>query len=167
MLDRTFATKSDAFKVQNKVSAKYKVERNQDRTPKIERILVLSSTTKAATSEACIPRYVRPLSTEGAWKPPPLIAAHFGHPLLLEFPHSADKVLDRIIFEMKVIDVFFFEPRSNLFWLSKAAPQEFLRLVFGPSRALLFKMYRTYTDMQEVLVALIVVDYPAILLVVS
>ena len=94
-----------------------------------------------------------------------MIAAHFRHPLLLEFPHFADKVLDRIIFEMKVVEVFFFELRSNLFWLSKAAPQEFLRLVFGPSRALLFKLYRTYTDMQEVLIALIVVDYPAILLV--
>ena len=160
--------KSDVFKVPDKVSAKYKVEQNQNRTLEVARILVLSSTTKAATSEACIPRYVRPLSTEGAWKPPPLIAVHFRHPLFLDFPHSADKVLDRVVSSIrKIVEVFLFELRSNLFWLSKAAPQEFLRLVFGPSRALLFKMYRTYTDMQEVLIALIVVDYPAILLVVS
>ena len=151
--------------MQNKVSAKHKIERSQDRTTKIERILVLSSTTKAATSEACIPRYVRPLSTEGAWKPPPLIAAHFRHPLLLDFPHSADKVLDRVIFEMKIVEVFLFELRSNLFWLSKAAPQEFLRLIFDLSRALLLKLDRTYTEIQEGLIALPVVDYPAVLLI--
>ena len=94
-----------------------------------------------------------------------MIAAHFRHPLLLEFPHSADKVLDRIIFEMKIVEVFFFELRSNLFWLSKAAPQEFLRLIFDLSRALLLKLDRTYTEIQEGLIALPVVDYPAVLLI--
>ena len=92
-------------------------------------------------------------------------AAHFRHPLLLEFPHFADKVLDRIIFEMKVVEVFFFELRSNLFWLSKAAPQEFLRLIFYLPRALWFNVDRTYTEIQEGLIALLVVDYPAVLLI--
>ena len=152
--------------MQNKVSAKHKIERSKDRTTKIERILVLSSTTKAATSEACIPRYIRPLSTEGAWKPPPLIAVHFRHPLFLDFPHSADKVLDRVITsKRKIVEVFLFELRSNLFWLSKAAPQEFLRLIFDLSRALLLKLDRTYTEIQEGLIALPVVDYPAVLLI--
>ena len=94
-----------------------------------------------------------------------MIAAHFRHPLLLEFPRFADKVLDRIIFEMKIVEVFFFELRSNLFWLSKAAPQEFLRLIFDLSRALLLKLDRTYTEIQEGLIALTVVDYPAVLLI--
>ena len=94
-----------------------------------------------------------------------MIAAHFRHPLLLEFPHSADKVLDRVNFGMKIVEVFLFELRSNLFWLSKAAPQEFLRLIFDLSRALLLKLDRTYTEIQEGLIALPVVDYPAVLLI--
>ena len=104
------------------------------------RILVLSSTTKAATSEACIPRYIRPMSTEGACKPPPFSAAHFRHPLLFELPCFLDKVLDRVL---RDVDVFCFEPRSNLLWLRKASPQEFLRLTFYLSRALSFNVDRT------------------------
>ena len=58
-----------------------------------------------------------------------------------------------------------FKTRSDIFWFGKATPHEFLRLGFGLSRAIVFKIYRTHTNMQEVLVAMIVVDYPAILLV--
>ena len=107
---------------------------------KIEQILVLSSSSKAAASEACIPRYKRPMSTGGACKPPPFSAAHFRHPLLFELPCFVDKVLDRV---MKDVDVFCFEPRSNLLWLSKASPQEFLWLTFYLSRALSFNVDRT------------------------
>ena len=106
---------------------------------KIEQILVLSSSSKAAASEACIPRYIRPLSTEGACKPPPLSAAHFRHPLLFELPCFVDKMLDRVV---KDVDVFCFEPRSNILWLSKVSPQEFL-FTIHLSRALLFDLDRT------------------------
>ena len=95
-----------------------------------------------------------------------MIAVHFRHPLFLDFPHSADKVLDRVVSSTrKIVEVFLFELRSNLFWLSKAAPQEFLRLIFDLSRALLLKLDRTYTEIQEGLIALLVVDYPAVLLI--
>ena len=106
---------------------------------KIEQILVLSSSSKAAASEACIPRYKRPMSTGGACKPPPFSAAHFRHPLLFELPCFLDKVLDRVL---RDVDVFCFEPRSNILWLSKASPQEFL-FTIHLSRALLFNVDRT------------------------
>ena len=107
---------------------------------KIEQKLVLSSSSKAAASEACIPRYKRPMSTGGACKSPPFSAAHFRHPLLFELPCFLDKVLDRVL---RDVDVFCFEPRSNLLWLSKASPQEFLWLTFYLSRALSFNVDRT------------------------
>ena len=107
---------------------------------KIEPIQVLSSSTKAAASEACVPRYVRPMSTEGACKPPPFSAAHFRHPLLFELPCFLNKVLDGV---SRDVDVFCFESRSNIFWLSKASPQEFLWLTFYLSRALSFNADRT------------------------
>ena len=89
-------------------------------------------------------------------------------PFIPDFPRSADKVLDRVSNSIReMVGCFLFKTQSDLFWFGKTTPQEFLRLGFGLSRAMLFKMYRTYTDMQEVLVALIVVDYPAVLLVVS
>ena len=58
-----------------------------------------------------------------------------------------------------------FKARSDVFWFGKTTPHEFLRLSLGLPRALVFKIYRTHTNMQEVLVAMSVVDYSAILLV--
>ena len=106
----------------------------------IEQILVLSSPSKAAASKACIPRYKRPMSTGGACRLPPFIAAHLRHPLPFEIPCFLNKVLDGV---SRDVDVFCFEPRSNILWLSKASPQEFLRLTFYLSRALSFNVDRT------------------------
>ena len=136
---------------------------------KIEQILVLSSSSKAAASEACIPRYIGFTPTEDAWNLPSLVTMHLSCallPFLHDFPRSANKVLDGVSNSIReMVGCFLFKTRSDIFWFGKTTPQEFLRLGFGLSRAMLFKMYRTYTDMQEVLIALIVVDYPAILLV--
>ena len=87
-------------------------------------------------------------------------------PFIPDFPRSADKVLDRVSISIReMVGCFLFKTRSDIFWFGKATPHEFLRLGFGLSRAIVFKIYRTHTSMQEVLVAMLVVGYPTILLV--
>ena len=85
----------------------------------IGQILGPTGPSKAAASEARIPRYKGPIPARCAWGLPPFIAAPLTYPLLFEFPHFLDKMFDGVA---RDADIFCYELRSDIFWLSEASP---------------------------------------------